>query len=146
MYKRILILCTIMVLLVACSEKELLTEEKFKSLHKSIYDAWELESEDEIRSLLDSVLTDPFYEEQLSTQLAMLKARQDAKEKHKVETITYQKLEIVESSEIEATVYTDYTIEGYRFHGDYHEQKSSHRIYWHLVYTKDGWKIDQTDT
>lgn len=145
MYKRLLYLLVVIVLLSACTKKEPITEESFKSMHQTIYEAWELNSEGEIRALLGTVLASPFLEEQLTSQLAMLKTRKDTNEKHKVEKITYHKLEIIESNDSEAVIYTDYTIEGYRFHGDYHEQKSSHRIYWHLTNTDDGWKIDKTE-
>lgn len=146
MYKKLFLFVALLSLLSSCSTAEPLTEEKFKNLHRTIYDAWELESKEEIKSLLETSLTGAFLEEQLASQYAMLQTRQESNEEHKVETITYHKLEITESSEADAVVYADYTIEGYRFHGDYHEQKSSHRIYWHLVLTEDGWKIDQIDT
>jgi hypothetical protein len=133
------------IIIIGCSAKEPLTEDTFKVLHKSIYDAWELNTEDEIQIKLKEALSGSFLQEQLSSQIAMLKARQEADEQHKVQTITYHKIEFVKKNDTEVIVYTDYTIEGYRFHGDYHEQKSSHRIYWKLVHMKDGWKIVQIE-
>lgn len=118
----------------------------FKKLHKTIYKGWETDKEGSLKKVLKSCTTGKFYQEQLQSQLAQMEARKEANEKHKVTKITYHEFRVVKETKKEAVIYTDYTIEGYRYHGDYHQQKSSHRLYWHLVHTDNGWRIDEVKT
>lgn len=120
--------------------------ETFKPLHQKLYVAWEMSSVAELESILEQATTGPFLEEQIRQQTMSMKARLEANEKHKVEETIYHTLKVIDQSSDEFTIYADYTIKGYRDHGDIHELQSSHRVWFHVIETDAGWRINEIRT
>jgi hypothetical protein len=115
----------------------------FKAAHKAIYDAWAATTEDELRQTLSKGMVDPFLGEQMSQQSAVMKQRIAQNERHGIREIKYNQLDLVDESSKGFTVYADWTVHGFREHGDVHEMKVSYRKKFHLVKVDGVWKIDK---
>lgn len=147
--KRMFALCSIATVLVftllGCSSSETKEQkiEGFKHAHGAIYDAWQAVTETELEDRLQKGLANPFLKEQIEQQSKVMKARVAQNERHIVNSITYNKLEMVKEGSDECTLDADWSVLGTREHGDVHEMKVSYHKKFHMI-KKDGvWKIDQ---
>jgi hypothetical protein len=137
--------CLCLGVLTGCGSTET-TEQKlanFKQAHGAIYDAWAASTKEDLKERLARGLTEPFLSEQVQQQLAVMQQRLVQNEKHVVSRIVWNKLELVEDGKDAFTVEADWTVEGFRDHGDIHEMKVSYQKKFHVI-KKDGmWKIDK---
>lgn len=135
----------ITLLVTGCTPKETPEQklEAFKAAHKAVYNAWAATTELELEDHLAKGIVEPFLKEQITQQTAVMKQRLAYPERHGVRELVYHKLEVVEDGSDEFTVAADWTVHGYREHGDVHESKVNYTKKFHLVKDKGIWKIDK---
>jgi hypothetical protein len=117
--------------------------ESFKQAHKAIYDAWQATTELDLKDRLSRGLADPLLSEQMQQQKAVMMQRLQQNERHGVTNLAFNKLEMVEDGSDDFTVFADWTVEGYREHGDVHEMKVSYKKKFHVIKQEGMWKLDK---
>ena len=146
LYFYTMLLCAILVITGCSSAPKETPEQKlngFKQAQAAIYDAWQATTQEELKQRLSKGLLEPFLSEQVKQQTGVMQQRMMLNEKHIVQNIIYNKLEISKDGTDEMEVYADWTVEGIREHGDIHQVRVSYRKHFHCV-KKDGtWMIDK---
>ena len=117
--------------------------ESFKQAHQAIYDAWQATTETDLKDRLSRGLADPLLSEQFAQQKAVMMQRLQLNERHVVTNLTFNQLDMVQDGSDQFTVFADWTVEGYREHGDVHPMKVSYKKKFHVIKQEGMWKIDK---